>query len=351
MQNLFERAIENLPFALLLISVSYDNEDHKVIKVTDQFYKITGIDQHAVLLHQLNIRYKFLNWIEEIKNDAKQQIAYAEFKEQYDIIKFTLKKLDKENYLITVESINNIRDANEEKLKEAYIDLERKFKKFNSSISHDLKAPIRAIEGFSSIILDDFVDEVSPDLKTNLETIIRNTGRLKHRLNAIHHYSRLQRRALLIEDVDLKALFVNSYETQKSNFPHKDYLIFEIADLPKVKGDSYLLSIMVDEIINNALKFTKPVPSPKINIFFKKNNNSYIYKVTDNGVGVLEKNLKNLFVMFYKSHSVKEFEGLGVGLTIAELIIEKHNGKIEASCNEEHGCTFSFEFFEQLILT
>ncbi|UZR98213.1 sensor histidine kinase [Chondrinema litorale] len=347
MQNLYEVALENLPFAMLLISVSHENEDHKVLKVTEKFYHITGIEKHAILLHQLNIRYKFIQWIEEVKKDTKTQIAYAEFKEQYDIIKFTLKKLDNETFLITVESINNITGSNEAKLKLAYIDLERKFRKFNSSISHDLKAPLRAIEGFSSIILDDFVDEVSPELKTNLETIIRNTGRLKNRLNAIHHYSRIQRRALLIEDVDLKALFIKSFQNQKSGFSHGEKVIFSITDLPKVKGDLVLLSILTDELISNALKFTEPVSNPKINIFFKENNNYYIYKVTDNGVGVSEKNLKNIFVMFNKAHSVKDFEGLGVGLTITEVIVEKHNGKIDASCNEEQGCTFSFNFFDQ----
>jgi len=241
---------------------------------------------------------------------------------------------------------NEIRKLNEElelrvdertsQLMEANRDLEA----FSYSVSHDLRAPLRAISGFSGLLLSDYFDKLDDEGKEYLQDIMRNAKNMGDLIDDLLQLSRYGRKQIERTEIKMKELFTSVFEEEKSEAGYKGTLIFN--DICDTKGDYTLMKQLVINLISNAVKFSSKAEFPKIEIGSSKNEKEIIYYVKDNGVGFDMKYSGKMFNVFQRLHKKEEFEGTGVGLAIVQRIINKHGGKIWAESKPGEGAIFYF---------
>lgn len=211
-------------------------------------------------------------------------------------------------------------------------------KSFSYSVSHDLKTPIRAIRGFSEIILEDFEGELNEEVRSYLERIIDNSDRADEIIKDLLHLAKISRKTLKKSLVDLSGV-ANQILTASSLPARYSY---RVEPNLETTADPALLRLVLENIIGNAIKYSSKSEHPKIIIGSKVEKGETIYFVSDNGVGFPIKRAGRIFEPFQRLHSPKAFEGTGVGLAIVKRIIDKHNGKIWLDSEEGEGTTVYF---------
>ncbi len=241
------------------------------------------------------------------------------------------------NLLEDFQAANEILDATGQKLAEANQELEA----FTYSVSHDLRAPLRAIDGFSQILLEDYSEQIPEDAVRYLDKISEGALHMGSLIQDLLDLSRLSRKPLqnsLIEPMLIveHALMVLTQEQEGRN------LKIDIHDLPPCKGDLSLIKQVYLNLIGNAFKFTRLEDSPVIEIGWQNGVRETIYFVRDNGVGFDMEFATNLFGVFQRLHPVEQFEGTGVGLAIVQRIIRRHGGRVWAEAELDKGATFYF---------
>jgi PAS domain S-box-containing protein len=221
---------------------------------------------------------------------------------------------------------------------------------FASVASHDLQEPLRKIQIFSNLMKNK-ESELTPDLKNYLNKIIHSSARMKSLILDILNYSRLSASKNIIECIDLNELMLDIIEDFELIIQEKKAEI-KIGKLPCIDVNKGQVRQVFQNIINNALKFSRPNEKPVINIeakrlaeksFQSKEDEDGPYClicVEDNGIGFDEKYVKVIFELFERLHSKDKFEGTGIGLAIAKKIIDKHDGLIMAKSNEGEGSEF-----------
>ena len=212
---------------------------------------------------------------------------------------------------------------------------------FSYAVSHDLRAPLRAVTGFSNVLVKKAADKLEGDHLRYLNLIINNVDKLNDQIDDLLRLSRLSRQIMHIDQVDLAALSKSVYKelTQSLKGPFPEIKIME---LPRLKADFKMMQMMLHQLLDNAVKFSTHNEKSKIEIGWDNNENGNFYYIKDNGIGFEEENAEMLFHLFQKAHSEEEFDGNGVGLAIAKRIINRHNGKIWAESNSGDGATFYF---------
>jgi two-component system sensor histidine kinase/response regulator len=222
-------------------------------------------------------------------------------------------------------------------LKEVNSELEA----FSYSVSHDLRAPLRAITGFSNILLEDYTDALDAEGKRLLNVIQSNTKKMGQLIDDLLSFSRLGRKEIKKSNIGMENLaktifeelkFINQERTIKLNYNA----------LPSAHGDPALIREVFANLLANAIKFTKKEENAVIEIGCETKENENIYYVKDNGVGFDMEYANKLFGVFQRLHSDKEFEGTGVGLAIVQRIIHKHGGRVWAEGKVNGGATFYF---------
>lgn len=208
---------------------------------------------------------------------------------------------------------------------------------FNDSVSHDLRAPLHAIMGFTQIILEDHGEELTPECKALLAHVVNANNKMKSVIDGLLALSKYTRTELLIEEVNLSALAQEIVEKLKQLTPDRR-VHFSTQENLKVFGDSKLLRVVMSNLINNAFKFT----SHQTEAFIEFGMNDGVYFLRDNGVGFDKRHIDKLFRAFQRLHATREFPGLGLGLTNVQQIIQRHNGKIWAEAELQQGATFFF---------
>ncbi|MEO9965128.1 MAG: ATP-binding protein [Reichenbachiella sp.] len=239
------------------------------------------------------------------------------------------------------------RKANEEKINGLNQELEiqvdkmevanKELESFSYSVSHDLRAPLRAIDGFSKIILEDHKDEFTDESKRLLNVIISNSGKMAALIDDLLTFSRITRKVAEFKPIDFNLLISNIIEEQAL-----DEKIFEIDQLPEAKGEKILMKQALANLIGNAIKFSSKKEQPKVQIGYADKEEHYEFFVADNGVGFNMAYYDKIFGVFQRLHTESEFSGTGVGLAIVQKVILKHNGKIWAESHEGIGTTFYF---------
>lgn len=227
----------------------------------------------------------------------------------------------------------------------------RELEAFSYSVSHDLRAPLRAINGFSQLLMDEQQETMSPDLLHYLHLIRSNTRNMGQLIDDLLAFSRLGRQALQRNDVDMKKLVMMVIENIKQETQGRE-IEFKIKKLPNCYADETLLNQVFYNLISNAVKFTRTRPKAVVEIGSKKaiprlpdgstREIADCYYVCDNGVGFDMKYYDKLFTVFQRLHKAEEFEGTGVGLAIIKRVIEKHNGIVWAESTLNVGTTFYF---------
>ena len=216
-------------------------------------------------------------------------------------------------------------------LQEAIRDLES----FSYSISHDLRAPLRAIDGFSNMLLEDYGESLDAEGKRYLEMVVKNTARMGQLIEDLLAFSRLGRAPMKDEPVDLNALVADIVEDLQTYHPGRD-IEWDIQKLPGTHGDPSMLRQVFFNLLNNAVKFTRDRKPARISVSAEGNQIS----VKDNGAGFDMQYVDKIFGVFQRLHRANEFEGTGVGLAIVERIVNRHGGRIWAEGVPGEGATF-----------
>lgn len=208
---------------------------------------------------------------------------------------------------------------------------------FTYSVSHDLRAPLRAMDGFSKALLENFTD-LPPAAKHYLERIRTNSQHMGDLINSLLMLSRLGRQALYKQPISMNQLVQQVLEEMK-NSQDLSKVDFLIADLPDAEGDSSLIEQVFVNLLENAVKYSRTKTHPQIRVGSLEN---HTYYVKDNGVGFDMAYYNKLFGIFQRLHDVRDFEGTGVGLATTQRIIHRHGGKIWAESKPDEETTFYF---------
>ncbi|AFL98815.1 bacteriophytochrome (light-regulated signal transduction histidine kinase) [Desulfitobacterium dehalogenans ATCC 51507] len=207
---------------------------------------------------------------------------------------------------------------------------------FAYTISHDLRAPIRAIEGYSNFILEDYGKQLNPETNEMLGSI---KGICQDMITLIHRlleYSITSKQELALQPVNLADLILNIYEELKVAHPDRNVDLVIENELPMVTGDKVLLRQALENILSNGFKFTKGRQQAILNVNSVKHAEEWVFCFKDNGVGFDMKYAGKLFHVFQRMHRKQDFEGTGIGLATVKKILEKHRGRvwIEGRVNE-----------------
>lgn len=217
---------------------------------------------------------------------------------------------------------------------------------FTYTVSHDLRAPLRAIDGFSSILKEDFADKLPDEARGLLDRISNNARQMGGLIDGLLDFSRLLRTDVARVKVDQKQLLdqiLDQLDAKREN-------IVDLCDLPLVYADPVLLKQVWMNLIDNALKFSSKAAKPKVVINCDKVGRFYRFSIQDNGAGFDMKYAPKLFNVFERLHHKKDFDGTGVGLAIVKRIIERHGGEISATGELGQGACFVFTLPDQVDL-
>ena len=234
-----------------------------------------------------------------------------------------------------VQDITEIKNA-EEKL----IEINNELESFSYSISHDLRAPLRAINGYAQILNEDYGHKLDQEGMRILETITANATKMGTLIDDLLAFSRLGRKEMQKTEVDMNQLIESVINETNKSTTHKAKI--NTTHLHNVKADYSLLHQVMFNLVSNAIKYSSKGENPIVTISSEEKNGEIIFSVTDNGVGFDMQYSDKLFGVFQRLHSYEEFKGTGVGLAIVHRIISKHGGKVWAEGIVNKGATFHF---------
>jgi light-regulated signal transduction histidine kinase (bacteriophytochrome) len=212
---------------------------------------------------------------------------------------------------------------------------------FSSSVSHDLRAPLRHIVGYIDLLKRTHMGDLSDEGKRRLDIIADAARRMGNLIDSLLAFSRIGRQALQLGSVDLDALVRDVLQELQPETEGRD-VIWEISPLPQVTGDRTLLKLVLTNLISNAVKFTRDRAPARITIGCDEADGRRVFFVKDNGAGFDMRYADKLFGVFQRLHSAEEFVGTGIGLANCKSIIERHGGRIWAQSAPNAGATFHF---------
>lgn len=210
---------------------------------------------------------------------------------------------------------------------------------FSYSVSHDLRSPLRAIIGYTNILLEDYDLILDEEGKRLCGIINSNATRMGKLIDDLLAFSRLSRNEMQYTQFDMKELIVSVFSELKNQNGER-YIEFEIANLPKACGDLPMMKQVWYNLISNAIKYSSHCEKPMITVGFSENEIETVYYISDNGIGFDMQYINKLFRVFQRLHNTRDFEGTGVGLAIVHRIISRHRGRVWAEGKLESGATF-----------
>lgn len=239
--------------------------------------------------------------------------------------------------LVFVETdISKLKESEEQ-----YLAVNKELEAFSYSISHDLRSPLRAINGYSKILQEDFSSNIGPDGVKALNAIFNNSKKMGELIDDLLTFSRLGRAALTTSEINMINLVKTTIEEETNESTKK--IEFSLTELLPSFGTPTLIKQVWVNLISNAIKFSKVKPNPHIEIgSYLNEDNFVIYYIKDNGAGFDSKYYNKLFGVFQRLHSQEEFEGTGIGLAIVQKLIQRHGGAVWAESKLNEGSTFYF---------
>jgi light-regulated signal transduction histidine kinase (bacteriophytochrome) len=249
-----------------------------------------------------------------------------------------------------VERLDTVRHGNEAQIRKMVQDLarhteelhrtNRELEAFSYSISHDLRAPIRHIAGFTELLEAHAGEQLDARGKKYLATILESAQNAGLLIDELLEFSRLGRAALTTRDLDLRELVRDSWDQLAMERRDRDIQL-EVGELPAVRADPTLIGLVVANLLGNAIKYTAPRERAIIEVTARREGDEVIVDVRDNGVGFDMKYAGKLFGVFQRLHG-DEFPGTGIGLATVKRIVERHGGRVWADGELDGGATFHF---------
>jgi PAS domain S-box-containing protein len=234
----------------------------------------------------------------------------------------------------------------EERVKERTSQLEasnKELEAFSYSVSHDLRAPLRAIEGFSAMVVESFGNEVDPEAQRLLAVVRANARKMSRLIDDLLAFSRLGRSEMRHGRVKMEELVRRSFEEIVLDAGARARIDFRVGGLPDVEGDAALLKQVWVNLLSNAVKFSAGKERPVVEVEGTVEGGLATFHVRDNGAGFDMAFVGKLFGVFQRLHAVNEFEGTGVGLALVQRIVSRHGGRVRAEGAVGRGATISFE--------
>ena len=275
--------------------------------------------------------------LRNLKDDLERQVE-----ERTAELKDKVEKLNKSQtaMLYMVEDLNSITAELQEERRKLELS-NKELEAFAYSVSHDLRAPLRAINGFSGFLMEDYWDKLDEEGKRQLSVIRQNADKMDALIGDILNLSRISRTEMSFEEVDMYTLAKSTFDEIATD-EEKQAFEFNIRELPPAVGDENLLGQLWQNLIGNALKYSSKSENKRIEIGYRENNDEVIYYIKDEGAGFNPKYKDKLFGVFQRLHKDNEFEGTGVGLAVVQRIVYRHGGEIRAEGEVNKGAAFYF---------
>jgi PAS domain S-box-containing protein len=212
---------------------------------------------------------------------------------------------------------------------------------FSYSVSHDLRAPLRAIDGYSQILLKQYGPLLTGEPRKYLQRVRDNTVQMGHLVDDLLRFSRLGRQPLVKQLVPTDTIVAQALRDAQQQLPGRSVDVI-VGDLPPVWADAALLKQVFTNLIDNAFKYTQKRDDAVVEISSRKIGDEQVFVIRDNGVGFDMQYAGKLFDVFQRLHRAEDFAGTGVGLAIVQRIVQRHGGRIWAEAAVDHGATFYF---------
>lgn len=254
-------------------------------------------------------------------------IVYANITER-KVIEERIKKLNEELELKVRDRTKQLETVNKE------------LESFSYSVSHDLRAPLRSVIGYSQMLEEDLGGKLDDANQQTLAGIKRNALRMNRLIDELLEFARFGKKELAKTTIDCASLVNQVVNDLTANEPNQTKII--VGSLPPLKADRQLITQVWVNLISNAIKYSKKKQAPLVEIGTQQRDNETIYFVRDNGAGFDMKYAEQLFGVFQRLHSVEEFDGTGVGLSIVKRIVTRHGGEVWAEAEVDRGAVFFF---------
>jgi signal transduction histidine kinase len=237
-----------------------------------------------------------------------------------------------------------LRDENEKLLNQSHeelLALNKELEAFTYSVSHDLRAPLRAINGYAKIIHEDHAAALDSEGREVLGVIMSNSKKMGELIDGLLDFAKLGRKDISLANVNMNETVRSVIEDAKFGLGRE--ILFKVGDLPQVHADKLLIKQVWVNLISNAIKYSREKSGPEIEIGSYNDHHDAVFYVKDNGSGFDMSYYDKLFGVFQRLHSQEEFEGTGIGLAMVHKIIRRHGGSVWAESMVGEGATFYFK--------
>lgn len=323
--------------------------EHKLLQPATEFLRIAVSSAALLLLIGIVLTWLISRSITKPLEKlavAARGIAKGDFSQTVELDRADELAVLSHAFNVMAKEVNDTQKSLETNVAKRTAQLEQANKEleaFSYSVSHDLRAPLRAVSGYANILKEDHAASLNEDGKRIVGIIVSNAHMMGQLIDDLISFSRISRKETNIEEVNMQQLVEQVIAELKTQRTGKNYR-FVMHALPVCKTDPQLIKQVWVNLVDNAMKYSSLEKEPVIEIGATHTNGKVEYYVKDNGVGFDMKYSDKLFGVFQRLHRQDEFEGTGIGLALVKRIVERQNGSLRAEGDIGRGAVFAFSF-------